>query len=876
MKMRKIAIISVLTVAVVVALTQAAPIIWTFARKGVQDFHYGAGTESTFIRPNQSGGMDTLSSISPIPVTAYGVRGIGTVRDADSLAVAIAAVDAMGGGDLYFPKPVSEYNITGCTITNANTRAIGYVPAGLVGGAPRDIWGDGSPEGVYVAPVGSIYRSMQTGAGDIYVKKTGTAAIGWFLVSGASGTSGDISAPVLTAITGLAQCDNSVVNLIINATTDERSKLVLAYRRNSNAWSAVTTSTDPFRSPSLYHTIATGSLCVVDDVYEVRVSAVDSVGNLSAILSTLTLQLPSELPVISTDISMGPTTVTDGDLVAHVTGTVTGGSAYRKRLFRKHDSSYAALSSIYWKTAGDPSSSFADSFVSGWAEPVALADSFITIGWTAGSGAILFYRLEYRYPPVTTWSVLDSLIPFNVSDEYEWDNHSVVQPKRGPIDLRICAVTADGFSSYAYLDSVYYNQSELIEATYYAMADTTADASTMVTDTDYRIFRATSPVAGDTLAPPLTTFRIAAVDSYGTPMKVRARVTAGCDSIGSVVSIFHKWGYDGTWADTVTTTVATSSGLDYYDSTGSATSVLPDTLWIGAFATKNGLTGDVVRDDIYVSRAVPAGATDFNYIFVPAGGGVHVPYGSPGRTIKPVFTSGDDPAEYWWVRGGLGSVPGDQDSTAMSNTTAYGGGIAVNTSSITFRSYSSTLSLLGANRGLVICYHWPNLAAELATATDIDTFRVHVYSHASSISPEYSLASGDTFAIALVTDEDMQEPVDGISDNTTGQYVDSRSGSLTTWAISPLQPKGHSFIDSWAPGSWEGFGVAEKVEGGLHIEFTVTKEKVEAAIATGTWDGTFAFWIASRQLVAPRFFNMYGPACPDASFRPSIIVKGKK
>lgn len=41
-------------------------------------------------------------------------------------------------------------------------------------------WGDGTPEGVVVAPVGTIYLREDGGAGTVlYVKESGTGATGW-------------------------------------------------------------------------------------------------------------------------------------------------------------------------------------------------------------------------------------------------------------------------------------------------------------------------------------------------------------------------------------------------------------------------------------------------------------------------------------------------------------------------------------------------------------------------------------------------------------------------------------------------------------------------------------------------------------------------
>lgn len=69
---------------------------------------------------------------------------------------------------------------------------IGKVEFGT--GGPFDSAGAGSPEGVLSAPVGSIYRRTNGGAGTVlYVKESGTGATGWVAYSASGGGGGSIS-----------------------------------------------------------------------------------------------------------------------------------------------------------------------------------------------------------------------------------------------------------------------------------------------------------------------------------------------------------------------------------------------------------------------------------------------------------------------------------------------------------------------------------------------------------------------------------------------------------------------------------------------------------------------------------------------------------
>ena len=860
MKLRKIALVSAFTVAAVVALTQAAPTIWTFARRGVQDFRHGAGTQATFTRPNMSGGVDTLSAISPIPVTAYGVRGTGTYRDADSLAVACAAVDAMGGGDLYFPKPATSYGLTKTdlstvTITNANTRAIGFVPPLLAGGAPRDIWGSGSPEGAYVAPVGSVYRSTLSGAGDIYVKKTGASSAGWVLVSGSgeTGTTGDIAAPILSGMSGSVYCSSAVSGITIFATTNERARLVLEYRRNSGTWTDVNTSSAPFASPELYAYFTTNIGCVISDVYNVRIAAVDSVGNASAWLDTLVIQYPQDETLVDMNISVDSAADSSGTLIATVTGTVSRGPVYLRRWFGGHEDPFndAAMEAMSWSTS--TFNSISDELNTGITTPTASDDSTISLVWENGTGPIEFTRLEYRRPPDTAWSVLDSNIIYPEVEDYWWNLASPTAPRRGPVEFRICSVDSSGnLSAYSYLiGGTYYNQSELVTAHYEATTDTTAGASMRAIDAAELVFYAASPDTTPTAAPQITSFTILSTDSLASI--VRAHVSGIVSAYGATAHIKYKWGYDGTWSDSTDVALGSSDGtknIDYqYVTEDSTANVLPDTLWVAAAATGVDSMGSWVRDDIYVERTPAPGDVEFNYLFELSAGDSNS-YGYPGRTLIDV-SDGD---EYWMVRGGADSL--------LTST------LATDASYVNLRAYGTGPDVSSTRRGRAVCFHWPVLADTLAGYSNIDSFRIHFYL-AGIQTLEFS--AEDSLAVGFITNVDMQEPVDGTSDNTSGAFVNVPGA--TRWAVSPLYDAGNSRPEGWGPGAWEFETIADSIPL-THIEFDISPSKVEAAIDSGTWDGTFVIWVCATS--SAHYFYPYLVATGDKWRRPSIIVRGTR
>jgi hypothetical protein len=163
------------------------------------------------------------------------------------------------------------------------------------------------------------------------------------------------------------------------------------------------------------------------------------------------------------------------------------------------------------------------------------------------------------------------------------------------------------------------------------------------------------------------------------------------------------------------------------------------------------------------------------------------------------------------------------------------------------------------------------LATQLATATNIDSFRVHVYLSYPGYT-DLAFGADDSMAIGFITNTDMQEPtLAGLTSNTTGQYVSLFD--LRRWAVSPLDGNGPSRPAGWGPGAWEYVTVPE-VTASVHYEFDLSPSIVEAAIASGTWDGTFVVWVSAA--TSTHRFRPFGPMADVQIYRPSIIVRGSK
>ncbi len=114
----------------------------------------------------------------PFGVTDFGANS----RLADSavyIQYAVDAAEVIGGGSVYFPFPVMAH--TGVTVTDVDVELVGPgVPLDIVGGAPRELKGAGTPEAAVTAPIGSTFRRSNGGAGtSLYVKETGTGNTGW-------------------------------------------------------------------------------------------------------------------------------------------------------------------------------------------------------------------------------------------------------------------------------------------------------------------------------------------------------------------------------------------------------------------------------------------------------------------------------------------------------------------------------------------------------------------------------------------------------------------------------------------------------------------------------------------------------------------------
>src|SRR5574343_851728 len=93
-----------------------------------EDLRYYPGAYSRASRTGS--GTVTAHGIQPVNVNGWGVYGNNTAAEAESLVALIAVVDGAGGGDIYFPKPITAYLTTGVTVTKSKTRLPGFVPAG--------------------------------------------------------------------------------------------------------------------------------------------------------------------------------------------------------------------------------------------------------------------------------------------------------------------------------------------------------------------------------------------------------------------------------------------------------------------------------------------------------------------------------------------------------------------------------------------------------------------------------------------------------------------------------------------------------------------------------------------------------------------------
>lgn len=113
-------------------------------------------------------------------VQEWGALGTQSNNDAAVIAAVVEAADDAGGGDVYFPE---GHYITGGTVTadSANVRITGFPPPdSLIGGRPRLLSGNGTPEASIWAPIGSIWQNKTGVRGrEVFYKSSGTGNTLW-------------------------------------------------------------------------------------------------------------------------------------------------------------------------------------------------------------------------------------------------------------------------------------------------------------------------------------------------------------------------------------------------------------------------------------------------------------------------------------------------------------------------------------------------------------------------------------------------------------------------------------------------------------------------------------------------------------------------
>jgi hypothetical protein len=115
----------------------------------------------------------------------FGAVGDGIADDSGAIEDAIHAADTTGGGIVFFPQ--GSYSHSAAAITNDSIELTGPgLPNDIEGGAPRQVSGTGSPEGVVTAPLASIYQAVDSG--DIWRKDSGAGNTGWSVVPSGDNT----------------------------------------------------------------------------------------------------------------------------------------------------------------------------------------------------------------------------------------------------------------------------------------------------------------------------------------------------------------------------------------------------------------------------------------------------------------------------------------------------------------------------------------------------------------------------------------------------------------------------------------------------------------------------------------------------------------